>query len=148
MAALRALTAVAGAALVGFLATGACGLGSPAAPEPSPAAGRVEPQATTGPGWRDRPDLRSYAVALDDLHGLSPAAAPGTRLRLWVTYGPPVTRRVRHYVLIEEAFLEKIAPAVTPAGPDAALLLVPADDIRDLVTAEIRGGSLSATTLR
>jgi hypothetical protein len=92
----------------------------------------------------DHEGLRSYAVSMDELQGLSPDAPRGTRLELWVTYEPPVTRRVRHFLVVKGAVLEKIAPAVTPTGPDAALLLVPQQDIRKLLTAD-RLGSLSAT---
>ena len=88
--------------------------------------------------------LRSYAVSMDELQGLSPDAPRGTRLELWVTYEPPVTRRVRHFLVVKGAVLEKIAPAVTPTGPDAALLLVPQQDIPKLLTAD-RLGSLSVT---
>jgi hypothetical protein len=66
---------------------------------------------------------------------------------LWVTWGPPVTKRLRNEVLIEHAVLDKIVPALSPARPDTALLLVKGADISDLVFAD-RFGALSATEIQ
>ena len=98
----------------------------------------------TSRGERQTAVLRSYALSLDDLRGLSPNAAPGTRLELWVTYEPPVTKRVRNQLLIRDAVLDRIVPALDPLGPDTALLLVRNKDIPKLITAE-RFGSPSAS---
>jgi hypothetical protein len=89
---------------------------------------------------------RSYAIALEELRGMSPAARPGTRFELWVTWEPPATRRVRHELLVRAAVLEKIAPPVTPTGPHAVLLRVPATAIPDLLHAD-RFGTLSVAQL-
>jgi hypothetical protein len=42
--------------------------------------------------------------------------------------------------------LEKMAPAVTPDGPDAAILLVPVEKLPDLVYAD-RYGAISVALL-
>ncbi|CAN5652147.1 hypothetical protein BH24ACT26_BH24ACT26_06930 [soil metagenome] len=89
-------------------------------------------------------DLRSYALSLGELQGLSGNAPPGTRLELWVTWEPPVTRRPRIDLLIEDAVLEKIVPALSPQQPGTALVLVRSSQISDLLWAD-RYGSLSAT---
>ena len=90
--------------------------------------------------------MRSYALSLADLQGLAPDTRPGARLELWVTWEPPVTRRARIDLLMDDAVLDKIVPALSPERPDTALLLVKASRIADLLWAD-RYGALSATVV-
>ncbi len=89
-------------------------------------------------GWR------SYAVALEELEGLPPDAAPGTELDLWVMWEPPITGTPKVQLLVEDVVLEKIVPAITPNGPDAAVLLLPHKKTRDLLYGD-QYGALSVT---
>jgi hypothetical protein len=97
-------------------------------------------------GAIERSDLRSYAVALPELQGLSPDTKPGSAIELWVTWDTPADSKPRVEPLIERAVLERIVPPLTPGAPDTALLKVPATDIPDLLYAD-RYGLLSATVL-
>lgn len=87
-------------------------------------------------------DLVSYAVAVNELHGLPPQAAPGTLLDVWVAWEPPVTKQPRIAPLLSGVILEEIAPPMLPDGPYAALLLVPRNEVSDLLYGD-RYGSLS-----
>ena len=57
--------------------------------------GRTRASSIDAPGSprpaspREDPELRSYALSLEDLQGLSPETPPGTHLELWVTYELP-----------------------------------------------------------
>jgi hypothetical protein len=124
-----------------------------AAPDPagSPPVAAASPPAGGSPG-SGRPSgpgghLLSYALSLDQLSGLSPDSAPGTRLQLWVAWEPPLTPRPRIDLLIEEAVLERIVEGLTPRTPATALVLVEPSAIRDLLYAD-RYGQLNAVTLR
>lgn len=89
---------------------------------------------------------REYAIALPELQGLPPDAAPGTRLELWVTWNPPVTRRPKLQRLLADATLVRFAPAVTHDGPGSVILQVPVRRMSDLLYAD-EYGALSATVL-
>lgn len=117
--------------------------GSPPVVAASPPAG-----GPSGSGRSSGPDghLLSYALSLGQLSGLSPDSAPGTRLQLWVAWEPPLTRRPRIDLLIEEAVLERIVEGLTPRTPATALVLVEPSAIRDLLYAD-RYGQLNAVTL-
>lgn len=119
-------------------------LTAPPAPSPSMEAAAPHPVASRGSALPRRADLVSYAVALDELHGLPPNAAPGSLLDIWVAWEPPVTKRPRIDRLLGEVVLEEIEPPILPDGPHAALLLVPEDQITDLLYGD-RYGSLSVT---
>lgn len=107
----------------------------------TPSVAASEPSGSIVSG---RTDLVSYAVAVNELHGLSPQAIPGTTLDIWVAWEPPVTKKPRIQPLLADVILEGIAPPVLPDGPHAALLLVPAGQISDLLYGD-RYGSLSVT---
>ena len=105
------------------------------------------PHASASPtSATERSDLRSYAVALPELQGLSADTKPGSAIELWVTWDTPADTKPRLEPLIERAVLERIVPPLTPGAPDTALLKVPATDIPDLLYAD-RYGLLSATVL-
>jgi hypothetical protein len=91
-------------------------------------------------------ETRGYALPVAELSGLPGDAPPGTELELWVTWDPPLTKRPRLQRLIRRVVLEKMAPAVTPGGPNAAILLVPVEKLPDLVYAD-RYGDLSVGLL-
>src|ERR687896_370053 len=105
------------------------------------------PQALTPlEGDTEGPDLRSYAVALPELQGLSPDTEPGSAIELWVAWDTPRGKKPRLEPLIERAVLKRIVPPLTPGAPDTALLQVPVTDIPDLLLAD-RYGLVSATVL-
>lgn len=79
---------------------------------------------------------RSYAIGLQDLPGLPPDAVPGTRLELWVTWEPPVTREPRLQKLIADVVLERTIPGSVPEAPVTVLLSIPADRSGDLIYAD------------
>lgn len=84
----------------------------------------------------------SYAIALPELHGLPPQAAPGTELEIWVAWEPPVTEEPKIHRLLESVILEEIAPPLLPDGPHVAMLLVPRKGLSDLLYGD-RYGALS-----
>lgn len=98
------------------------------------------------PSLGPTPAMRGYALPVAELSGLPADAPPGTELELWVTWDPPVTEGPRLQRLIPRVVLEKIAPALTSDGPDAAILLVPEKKLPDLVYAD-RYGAISVAML-
>ena len=91
-----------------------------------------------------RNDLVSYALAVNELHGLPPNAAPGTKLEVWVAWEPPVVKRPTIDRLLDEVVLEEISPPFLPDGPHVAMLLVERERVSDLLYGD-RYGSLSVT---
>ena len=89
---------------------------------------------------------RHYAIAVADLGGLPADAPPGTTLDLWVTWDPPVTEKPTVQRLLKGVVLERIVPAITPNGPDAALLTVETDQLSSLIFGD-RYGVLSVALL-
>lgn len=90
------------------------------------------------------PGSETYAVALPELRGLPPDSPPGTRLKLWASWGPPVTKRPRMQLLIPQVVLQAIVPPTIEGTPPIALLLVPVEEVPDLLYAD-RYGMLSVT---
>lgn len=103
-------------------------------------AGQVETAAADG-------SRRAYALPLARISGLPSIAQPGTMLDLWALWEPPVTEKVNAQLLIREVVLEGIVPAVTPHGPETAILLVPKNRISDLIYAD-RFSQMSAALIR
>lgn len=103
-------------------------------------------QVAPGTSLQGTGETRGYALPVAELSGLPGNAPPGTELELWVTWDPPVTERPRLQRLIRRVVLEKVVPAVTPDGPDAAILLVPVEKLPDLVYAD-RYGTISVGLL-
>ena len=85
-----------------------------------------------------------YAITLSDLPGLAPDSAPGTRLNLWVTWEPPVTKHPKVHLLLENVILKRISPPLTVNGPFVANLLVSRKGLPDLLWAD-RFGKLNAS---
>ena len=102
----------------------------------------ADPNLAT-PGASLPTDRVGYAIALPDIAGLSPDAAPGSYLQLWVTWDPPITKRPRLQKLIDRVVLEEIVPPVTAQGPRVAMLSVARGHLDELLWAD-RYGSLSA----
>jgi hypothetical protein len=152
----RVLLIAAATALTGFLIIGMLTVEDP----PSRSTGETDLQPTTAStdlsaaannsttlqAALNDPGLRAYAVDLARIQGLPHNASPGTRLQIWVLWERPVVKAPRMQLLIERAILERIVPAFTPTGPDAALLLVKARDIPDLAYGD-RFGSLSFSVI-
>jgi hypothetical protein len=90
--------------------------------------------------------FRSYALEITELDGLPPDASPGTALEIWVTWEPPITRRIRVQRLIQQARVERIIPNIVPEGPATVLLSIPRRDIADMFYGD-RFGQLSAAIL-
>lgn len=108
---------------------------------------RPPPPAPSPPPSPSAPDeARGYWVSVAEVDGLPESAPPGTRMELWVAWEPPVTARPRVERLVQEVTLERIAPPVTPQGPAAALLSVPAARVADVLYAD-RWGALSVAIL-
>lgn len=114
--------------------------GDIAAPSPAPASPgttpRVEPSPPAALAAAPDANRRSYAVALHDLAGLPPDAAPGARMELWVTWEPPVTAEPRLQKLIGDVVLERTIPGAVPEAPVSVLLSVPAARVGDLIYAD------------
>jgi hypothetical protein len=103
-------------------------------------------RAAPGTSLSGTDEMRGYALPVAELSGLPGDAPPGTELELWVTWDAPVTERPRLQRLIRRVVLEKVAPAVTSDGPDAAILLVPVEKLPDLLYAD-RYGAISVALL-
>ena len=87
-------------------------------------------------------DAGWYALATAELAGLSPDAAPGSPLELWVTWTKPISKEPSVQKLLDGVTLERIVPPVTPDGPEVAVLNVSSKDIPDLIYGD-RFGALS-----
>jgi hypothetical protein len=85
-------------------------------------------------------ERRGYALSEADLTGLPPDSPPGTRLELWVTWEPPVTREVKLQRLLRDVVLERIIPGLTPEAPSTILLSVKTESVPDLLWADRFGG--------
>jgi hypothetical protein len=105
---------------------------------PTASASRV-PYAEEGP-------LQTYAIAAAELRGLPPDAAPGTLLRIWVAWDPPITEAPEFRILLDSVVLEKLIPPIAPEGPVTALLSASPKRIADLLYGD-RYGALSVTVL-
>jgi hypothetical protein len=112
----------------------------PPAATPMPVRGPASGEATIGDGYR------SYALEVTELDGLPPDAPPGTLLEVWVTWEPPLTRKIKIQKLIPRARLEKIIPNIVPEAPATALVSVPRSTIVDLMYGD-RFGRLGVTVL-
>ena len=86
--------------------------------------------------------LYTYAIPIVELQGLSPDAAPGTRLDRWIAWQPSGMDQPDARPLLEGVTLERIGPPLLPEGPHAAVLQVPMRGARRLVWGH-RFGSLS-----
>ncbi len=111
---------------------------------PAPAVAPSRPPNGSSPSTAG--EARGYWVSVAEVDGLPESAPPGTRMELWVAWEPPVTARPRVDRLVREVTLERIAPPVTPQGPAAALLSLPAARIGDVLYAD-RWGALSVAIL-
>lgn len=111
----------------------------------SPSTRIARPAATSSPagdgGRAPAGATRLYAVAADDT--LRPGhVGPGSEVEIWVRWDRG-HRRPRLQKLAPKGVVEKLVPAFTPDGPDAAMLQVPASEIPILLRAE-RNGELRA----
>ena len=107
-------------------------------PAAKPAATATEPSGVPSPSSRD---LTSYAFLLPELEGLPPDAKPGTVIEVWVTWEPPVTRKLKVQRLIPRATVSKIVPSIEP-GPPTVVLEVERRYIPDLLYGD-RYGALN-----
>lgn len=121
------------------------------APKPSVTAPSLEasspsPFATVSPGLgaAARTDEVDYAIAVTELSGLSPDAAPGTLLDLWVAWDPPITDEPHVQPLLRSVRLTRIVAPVTPEGPAVALLSIRPSQVSDIIYGD-RYGALSVT---
>ena len=109
---------------------------SPTMPsEPEPVPEEANPAATY-----------TYALSLLDLAGLSPDAAAGTELEIWVAWEPPVTKQPKIQRLVDGVRLDRIVPPVTPDGSPVAILRMDRRSIGKLIWGD-RYGSLSAVVV-
>lgn len=105
-------------------------------PGASPAATLGSPASSAGATAEAEQSRRDYAIGLHDLAGLPPDAAAGTRLELWVTWEPPVTRAPRLQKLVGDVVVERTIPGAVPEAPVTVVLSVPADRVGDLIYAD------------
>lgn len=112
---------------------------------PAPAAS-VEPTGHDAEPTPSAQALQSYAVALSELSGLPPDAAPGTLVDLWVAWDPPITRRTKIQRLLRAVTIERVVPPVTRTGTPSVLLGLQPRQVSDLIWAD-RYGTLSATVV-
>jgi hypothetical protein len=110
---------------------------------------RAEVAAAPAASPTARPDAgiasmgrRSYAISLPELDGLPRDAAPGTRLELWVTWEPPITKAPRIQRLLRDVRLERILAAPVPEAPPTAILSVRVRGLPELLYGD-KFGALS-----
>ena len=89
---------------------------------------------------------RGYALALAELRGLSPEVPPGSRLQLWVSWEPPITKHPRVQRLPGVVLVDQIVEPLTPEGPISVELLIPTKELPDFLFAH-RYGALSAVLI-
>lgn len=121
----------------------------PASADPAPAASSAPPAPRPLQRHNDAPapapaPTRSFAVPATALGGLALDTAPGTRVDLWVSWGPRVTARPRVQRLVAGATLTEIRPPVGD-GPPTAILAVGARHVSDLLYG-YRYGELAVVT--
>ena len=118
---------------------------APAAPAEARSAPKLAgADRTEGAAGMPVDGVRSYAVLLPRLQGLPPDAPPGTRMELWVSWEPPVTEEPEFQRLLDEVVLERIIPPHAAEAPATAVLLVPEEEVGDLLYGD-RYGTLSVT---
>ena len=83
---------------------------------------------------------RTYSYALDllSLGGLPPDLEPGAAVELWVTWSSG-KRAARPERWVTGARFQRIVPAITPTGPDVAIIEIPAEARRKMVWADTFG---------
>jgi hypothetical protein len=109
--------------------------------------GEVSRGASSSPSSR-RPasdDLASYAFLLPELQGFPPDVKPGTAIEIWVTWEPPVTKKLQVQQLVPQATVEELIPSIEP-GPPTVMLSLERRHIPDLMYGD-RYGSLSTVVL-
>jgi hypothetical protein len=90
-------------------------------------------------------DLASYAFLLPELEGLPPDVEPGTAVEIWVTWEPPVTKKVQVQQLVPRATVDELIPSIEP-GPPTVMLSLERRHIPDLMYGD-RYGALSTVIL-
>jgi hypothetical protein len=91
-------------------------------------------EATPSEPERSRATGFSYALDLASIDGLPPDLTEGTPVEVWVTWSRG-GRVAEPEKWIGVATFERIAPAVTPSGPDAVVLTIPADQKAKMIWA-------------
>ncbi|MGH2701778.1 MAG: hypothetical protein ACRDJB_07355 [Actinomycetota bacterium] len=90
-------------------------------------------------------DLASYAFLLPELEGLPPDVEPGTAIEIWVTWEPPVTKKLQVQQLVPRATVDELIPSIEP-GPPTVMLSLERRHIPDLMYGD-RYGALSTLIL-
>lgn len=88
----------------------------------------------------------TYAIDVNEVAGLAPNVPPGTIVDIWVTWDRTVTKTPALQRLVRGAFVEEIAPPVTPNGQFVAILSVDKRKVENLLWGD-RYGALSATIM-
>lgn len=104
------------------------------------------PASDDGDGGASDEGYRRYALPLAEVRGLSPASPPGSRVQLWVSWEPPITKHPRVQRLRGTAIVDEVLEPTIPEGPVAVALLIPKDGLPDFLFAH-KYGSLSAVTI-
>lgn len=116
----------------------------PESGEPAPAP--ADRTHAAPPEASDSPNLRAYAIPLIEVQGLPPDVAAGTRLELWVAWEPPITEKRRIQKLFGGARVGRVIEPTVAEAPTTVELLVPAEELPELLFAD-RHGALNAAVL-
>lgn len=107
-------------------------------------ASRGAPISPSGRGHASD-DRASYAFLLPELEGLPPDVEPGTAVEIWVTWEPPVTKKLQVQQLVPRATVDELIPSIEP-GPPTVMLSLERRHIPDLMYGD-RYGALSTVIL-
>lgn len=105
-------------------------------PDPAPATAEIDPPP---------PGYGKYSIYTYQLPGLAPDAEPGSKIDIWVTWKPPVTKAPKVQLLVEDVTVQRIALPYDGDGALIADLILEKEDIPDLIYGQ-RFGSLNATS--
>ena len=127
------------------------------APSPAPSSGegmdttesapaRVDPSLPVPPADKPVVGWRGYSIPLVELRGLPPDVKPGARIELWAAWEPPVTDKRRIQKLFAGARVGRVIPPTVAEAPTTIELLVPVDELPELLFAD-RHSALSAAVV-
>lgn len=89
---------------------------------------------------------RTYSIGLHELSGLTELTAPGTRIDIWASWGPPLTKRPQVQRLLRNVTILRIQPPFLPEGPVAVVLSLSKDQVESMVWGD-KYGSLAAVVI-
>lgn len=135
---------LAAVAAVWAVASPSPGPGSPRPVAPSQRHAATPPERPAAEEPVETRAGRSLAVPVTELGGLAPDTTPGTRVDVWVAWGPRVSARPHVQLLVPGATIASIRPAAGE-GPPIAVVAVDARRVSDLLYG-YRYGDLAVVT--